>query len=89
MVCGDVNGDGVVDATDAELISRHHFYGTPLFDPWAADVNGDGKIDLDDVALLKNHILRDPKKYPLRCKKDTNWLLIAIIFIVIMVYMLR
>ncbi len=50
---GDVNGDGVVDQADLDLVTAA--FGTregdPLFDP-QADLNGDGVIGLEDIQAL-------------------------------------
>ena len=54
VVLGDVNGDGVVDTTDAKLIMQ---YDLGLIDETAltleaADVNGDGAVDTTDAKLV-------------------------------------
>lgn len=61
MLMGDVNFDGVVDASDASLVSAEYnriLKGEELtFTPEqnaAADMNGNGKIDLEDVAEILN-----------------------------------
>lgn len=50
---GDVNGDGMVDLTDAIMIV-YHTLGQQLanFNAVAADINGDGTIDLTDAILV-------------------------------------
>lgn len=52
---GDVNNDGIVDATDAELASKHIVETIILTgeDFKAADMNNDGVISLADVVLIK------------------------------------
>lgn len=55
IVPGDVNGDGVITTTDADLIISHIRDITPITDEKmleAADVSGDGKITMFDVALI-------------------------------------
>lgn len=50
---GDVNGDEVLDATDALLVLRYSMNlvnDMPNID--AADVNGDGNIDMTDALLI-------------------------------------
>ena len=47
---GDVNGDSMVDLTDAIMIVYYSLGLTPVgFKKTAADVNGDGEIDLTDA----------------------------------------
>ena len=53
---GDVNGSGVVDITDVQLIIDHILNGTPL-EYSVADVNGSGVVDITDVQLIIDHIL--------------------------------
>ena len=49
-IAGDVNGDGIVDSSDAGFIFAN--WGTsPPGDP-AADLNGDGLIDAADASVL-------------------------------------
>ena len=50
---GDVNGDGIVNTVDANLIVQY-FHGneTSNFNKTAADVNIDGQIDYCDAAIL-------------------------------------
>lgn len=54
---GDVNGDGVVTRSDAEIILRHTVSSIILgeLERGAADVNGDGVIDaIDAILILKS-----------------------------------
>lgn len=47
---GDVNGDGMLNLTDASWIVRHYVGRTPEgFNVKIADVNGDGSINLSDA----------------------------------------
>lgn len=50
---GDVNGDGIVDASDLAWITTYADGNVPGagFDSEAADINGDGSVDEEDVAL--------------------------------------
>ena len=53
-ILGDVNGDGLVDTTDAKLVMQ---YDLALIDDSGldlsvADVNGDGKVDTTDAKLI-------------------------------------
>ena len=55
FVLGDVNGDGIVDNIDAELVLKH-FTGTITLTEEQlkrADVDGDGDITINDVAQIK------------------------------------
>ncbi len=58
---GDVNGDGLVDEYDHELlkafmVGTHRDGEEEYFDRYNADINGDGKITSKDVSLLSLHI---------------------------------
>jgi parallel beta-helix repeat protein len=65
-LCGDVNGDGVVNVLDATKVkNRAGNPSYPLDDEWAADVNGDGSINVLDATKVKNRA-GDPG-YPLDC----------------------
>ena len=56
---GDVNQDGIIDATDAQLIDN--YLSDPVTNPLTpsqlilADVNKDGKVRLNDSSDLKNY----------------------------------
>ena len=53
VVPGDINGDGVVDISDA-ILASHAFgssTGNPDYNP-AADLNSDGNIDIFDMLML-------------------------------------
>ncbi|MGN0559697.1 MAG: InlB B-repeat-containing protein [Candidatus Fimenecus sp.] len=54
---GDVNGDGVVDAADAGLISRYDagFIALTADQLSAGDVNGDGVVDAADAGLISRY----------------------------------
>ncbi|MDQ2087737.1 DUF6055 domain-containing protein [Herbivorax sp. ANBcel31] len=61
FILGDVNGDNLVDSTDAALMKR---YLLEIIDDFpysegklAADINGDGVIDSTDYTLLTRYIL--------------------------------
>ncbi|MDQ2085597.1 dockerin type I repeat-containing protein [Herbivorax sp. ANBcel31] len=55
-IIGDLNGDGVVDSTDATLMQRY-ILGMLDYDIEGADINGDGEVDSTDYTLLKRYIL--------------------------------
>jgi len=54
---GDVNGDGVVDITDAFLTARHYvgYTDAGFIYPESADVNDDGGIDIVDALLIARY----------------------------------
>lgn len=58
-VKGDVNGDGVLDAKDYQLIKRHVLGITRLTDEQQAlaDLNGDGRVTARDYTLAKRAVL--------------------------------
>ena len=64
-ICGDVDGDMVVNTEDMQLILDHIFTDAVIRD-WAGDVDGSGNINILDVRLLMNHI-SDQALYPLNC----------------------
>ena len=49
---GDVNGDGILDTADAEVLGRFVSGWNVKLDEAEADVNGDGTVDLSDVVRL-------------------------------------
>jgi predicted lipoprotein with Yx(FWY)xxD motif len=51
---GDVNGDGVVNILDVQVIAAHWGQRVPPA-PANADVNGDGVINILDVAVIAAH----------------------------------
>ncbi len=53
---GDVNGDGVLDLNDAELLGQYVAGWDTKLDVKEADVNGDGTVDLSDVVRLQKNL---------------------------------
>ena len=54
FVRGDVNGDGVFDATDVTVLQRKLVeYEVETYNEAAADVDGDGTVDVIDVTLMQ------------------------------------
>ena len=51
LLGGDVNGDGIVDASDATALKGHWRESTEGF-----DLNGDGVVNSLDFAILKNNL---------------------------------
>ena len=67
-MCGDVNGDEVVDMSD--VIDLLYYVGYPgqytICNEWAADVNCDKAIDMSDVIDLLYYV-GYPGQYELKC----------------------
>jgi len=62
-LCGDTNGEGKVDISDAVYLILYFFKsgGTPQCpEPYTscADVNGDGEVTISDVVYLINYLLK-------------------------------
>jgi hypothetical protein len=54
--CGDANGDGMVDISDAVSLIGYIFNGGALSNPTSADTNCDSSVDISDVVLLINYV---------------------------------
>ncbi len=70
VIYGDLNGDGVVDSTDAALLYRavngkKELTGEQFT---AADVNGDGTVDSTDAALLYRYVNGKIERFPVENK---------------------
>ncbi len=61
VIYGDVNGDGIISATDYVLIKNHIMDVSKLqgISNLAADKNNDGVISAVDYVLVKNYIMED------------------------------
>ena len=59
IIKGDVNGDGLIYATDYVKVKNHIMGKSKLTDAYlmAADINNDGKIYATDYVQIKNHIM--------------------------------
>jgi hypothetical protein len=58
-ICGDANGDSVVDMTDAVYVLNYLYLypDAPPPDPYeAGDANGDTRVDIADVSALIRHL---------------------------------
>lgn len=65
---GDVNGDGIIDVSDAVFIVNYLFQGGPPSNPPAAgDINGDCFIGLSDLVWLLNFLYRGGPPPQIRC----------------------
>lgn len=64
---GDVNGDGVVNDADVELLRKYltDIVGENAIDKKNADLNGDGKVTLTDLSQLKTMVEESKVKSPL------------------------
>jgi len=65
-MCGDGNGDGIVNILDVRLLMNHVSHPGYPVNSWAGDVTGNGVIDNDDVRLLVKHVF-DSDAYLLQC----------------------
>ena len=65
--CGDANGDGHVNVTDAVKLINYLFAGLPPPDPLeTGDVNNDCEVDILDITCLVNYLFGDGSP-PLCC----------------------
>ena len=53
IIPGDVDGNGVVEVRDAELLNDYIFHKTTKIDKKRADCNQDGVIDLKDSVCIQ------------------------------------
>ena len=57
-IYGDLNGDGLIDITDATLLIDYLLSGNgDNISTIAADVNKDGEVGVDDASLLIDYLL--------------------------------
>ena len=65
---GDVNGDGVVDASDAMALLRYDALLVTLSDDslTAADVNGDGQVDAVDAIIILQYDAKMITEFPVK-----------------------
>ena len=59
-LAGDLNKDGKVDKSDADLILRKVLGDTDIISTSEWDVNADGKIDLNDATWILQHMTLAP-----------------------------
>ena len=69
-LCGDVNGDGLVDITDAVFLINFVFIlGSPAPDPMeSGNVNCDSVVDISDAVYLINYVFEPGWPAPCDCK---------------------
>ena len=68
-ICGDVNGNGVVDMGDVMVLAKH-IAGLSEFTSiadCAADVDGSGDVDSNDVSYLASHLVGITGYEDLKC----------------------
>jgi hypothetical protein len=56
VICGDLNGDGIVNIVDLQALINMVFGKTPI-DLVTGDVNKDGQVNIVDVQYLVNMVL--------------------------------
>jgi hypothetical protein len=62
---GDVNGDGVVDSTDARLVLQYALKKIDKLGVFnVADVNGDGRVDTTDADLILKYAVGKITTFP-------------------------
>lgn len=64
-LCGDVNGDGVVNAIDAAAILKNAVYGYPL-DKRCGDTNADGEVNAHDALPILHYVVGDVEILPVK-----------------------
>ncbi len=52
-ILGDINGDGVVDGTDLDILNQESLSLSGNYDISVLDLNGDGSFDLLDTVRMK------------------------------------
>ena len=64
FICGDVNGDGLVNLMDTTILRRYaagwtlEEIGIAAIKEAAADVNNDGEVNLQDASILRRYTAR-------------------------------
>ena len=71
---GDINGDGIIDLNDMNIISNGIWNEANLTEEQlkSADLNKDGVVDMTDYKLLKNEINKTKKTWTITYKKDST-----------------
>ncbi|KPL05535.1 MAG: hypothetical protein AMJ73_00300 [candidate division Zixibacteria bacterium SM1_73] len=75
VICGDCNGDDVVNSVDLVCLLQYLFVGGPPPDPLCqGDANCDGVVDNADVVYLDNYLFRGgPFPCSECCDKKPSW----------------
>ncbi len=60
LQCGDVNGDGSVDFSDATYIASYLFGGPAPLSAKGADVNADNSVDFSDATYIASYLFGGP-----------------------------
>jgi len=55
-VSGDIDSDGVLDESDADLLAKYFAGYNVSIDPEAADINGDGEVTRKDAMFLARYL---------------------------------
>lgn len=72
VLCGDANGDGLVDVGDVVYLINYIFKSGPAPDPLeAGDANGDRAVDVGDASFLINYVFKGGPE-PSGCVPDTG-----------------
>lgn len=59
LICGDADGDGITNISDAVLMINYIFNGAELdAEPCICDVNADGLVNITDIVFLINYIFQ-------------------------------
>lgn len=69
-LCGDINGDNIVDLTDLTQLSLFLNGDVSLdkLQALAADINQDGEVLINDLASLKQYIMNNKIELPKEIK---------------------
>lgn len=69
FICGDVNGDGTVNAIDASDILKYAAYGYPL-DKRCGDTNADGRVNAHDALPILHYSVGNVMSLPVYSMKN-------------------
>ncbi len=58
--CGDVNGDGAVNISDASYLADYVFGGPAPLSMKSGDVNGDNAVNISDASYLADYVFGGP-----------------------------
>jgi parallel beta-helix repeat protein len=67
-LCGDANGDGIIDVSDVVYLTNYLYNNGPApFPLCSGDANGDGVVDVGDVVYLISYLFRGGPPPVLTC----------------------